>query len=123
MSCLNLAKILHLLVQNKRQDKMRGKNMLDYVIKQTVSFLENMPKSKRKKKGQFFTSAETAMFMADMFDVNILPTDVTILDPGAGTGTGILSSAVVERLLKEDHINNHLKTYEFRHCGNGRPYG
>lgn len=27
------------------------------------------------------------------------------------------------QLLQEDHINNHLKTYEFQHCGNGRPYG
>ena len=40
--------------------------MLDYVINSTKSFLENMPKSERKKKGQFFTSKETAEFMADM---------------------------------------------------------
>ena len=78
--------------------------MLKTIIEETTSFLERMPKSKRKKKGQFFTSMETARFMADMFDITKLPTDVTILDPGAGTG--ILSAAIVERLLKEDNIKS-----------------
>lgn len=40
--------------------------MLKTIIEETISFLERMPKSKRKKKGQFFTSMETARFMADM---------------------------------------------------------
>ena len=45
------------------QYELRGLCMLDYVVNQTMNFLENMPKSKRKKKGQFFTSIETARFM------------------------------------------------------------
>lgn len=46
--------------------------MLDYVISKTLEFLEGMPKSVRKKKGQFFTSKETAEFMAQLFDFSNL---------------------------------------------------
>lgn len=60
--------------------------MLDYVVSKTLEFLESMPKSVRKKKGQFFTSKETAEFMARLFDFSGLPTKIEILDPGAGTG-------------------------------------
>lgn len=70
--------------------------MLEYVIKKTAAYLETMPKSKRKKIGQFFTSRETAEYMASMFDFSNVRESVSILDPGAGTG--ILSAAVVERL-------------------------
>ena len=44
--------------------------MLDFVLSQTAAFLENMPKTVRKKKGQFFTSKETAVFMASLFDLS-----------------------------------------------------
>lgn len=72
--------------------------MLDYIVEQTKKFLENMPKSKRKSKGQFFTSNKTARFMAEMFDVKYVNSVVSILDPGSGTG--ILSIALAERLKK-----------------------
>ncbi|MBO4513771.1 MAG: SAM-dependent DNA methyltransferase, partial [Victivallales bacterium] len=55
-----------------------------------------MPKSLRKSKGQFFTSLETARFMAGMFDLSLAPEIIRILDPGAGSG--MLSAALVERL-------------------------
>lgn len=85
--------------------------MLEYLISETNKFLEQMPKSKRKKKGQFFTSKETAEFMATMFQMDELPSDVNILDPG--TGTGILSAAIVERLFKLDSIHSvRLTCYE-----------
>ena len=71
--------------------------MLNYVIKQTMEFLENMPKEERKKKGQFFTSVETARFMANMFNLYNCSNQVSILDPGAGSG--ILSIAFMEKLL------------------------
>lgn len=71
--------------------------MLNHVIEQTMKFLETMPKEIRKKKGQFFTSAETARFMADMFDFYNGLNQVSILDPGAGSG--ILSIAFLEKLL------------------------
>lgn len=74
-------------------------NVLEYVRNQTKEFLDNMPKSVRKKKGQFFTSLETAAFMAEMFDFSNCGEEVSVLDPGAGTG--ILTVAFVDRLLKE----------------------
>lgn len=63
--------------------------MLEYVFDKTICFLENIPKSVRKKKGQFFTSVETATYMAEMFDLNGLPASVDILDPGCGTGIAL----------------------------------
>lgn len=74
-------------------------NMIEYALDSTKKFLENMPKTKRKKKGQFFTSIETAMFMASMFNVNENKTIISVLDPGAGTG--ILSVAFIDRLYRE----------------------
>ena len=85
--------------------------MLDHVVEQTMEFLENMPKSKRKQKGQFFTSVETARFMADMFDLGNSKGCVSVLDPGAGTG--ILSIAFLERLMSvSSDINVSLTCYE-----------
>ena len=73
--------------------------------------MENMPKSKRKKKGQFFTSVETARFMADMFDLDNCKGRISVLDPGAGTG--ILSVAFLERLMSlSSDINVSLTCYE-----------
>ena len=42
-------------------------NMIDYIVDQTTKYIEQMPKSQRKKYGQFFTSKETAIFMASLF--------------------------------------------------------
>lgn len=70
--------------------------MINEVIDQTKKFLESMPKSVRKKKGQFFTSKETALFMAELFDLNNVGEKIEILDPGAGTG--ILTAAVIEQI-------------------------
>ena len=71
--------------------------MIDYVLQATTEYIEYMPKNIRKKYGQFFTSKETAIFMAELMNI---PTDkevISVLDPGAGSG--ILSVALVERLL------------------------
>lgn len=75
--------------------------MLVYVIEKTKEYLDGMPKAVRKKIGQFFTSEETAKFMADMFDLNQINTNVlTILDPGAGSG--ILSAALLQRIVENN---------------------
>lgn len=71
--------------------------MLNYIMQQTKEFLSNMPKSRRKKKGQFFTSLESAVFMAELFNLERLPREISVLDPGAGTG--ILSAAIVKRVV------------------------
>ncbi len=73
--------------------------MLDYIIERTNEFLAGFSKAVRKKKGQFFTSPETARFMSGMFDLSGCGDSVSILDPGAGSG--ILSAALIERLLSE----------------------
>lgn len=76
--------------------------MLEYVIQSTKEFLDEMPKAKRKKIGQFFTSKETAIFMASLFDLNNIPDSISILDPGSGTG--ILATALIQRILQYNRI-------------------
>lgn len=75
---------------------------LDEIIKATNDFLEAMPKQIRKGYGQFFTSKETAVFMSEMYDLSFLGHEVSVLDPGAGSG--ILSIALIDRLAKASGI-------------------
>ena len=85
--------------------------MLDTVILHTAEFLEEMPKTKRKKKGQFFTSKETAVFMAKLFDLSNIAQSLEILDPGAGTA--ILSAALIDRITTGTAVQSiHLTCYE-----------
>ncbi|MCM1500709.1 MAG: rRNA adenine N-6-methyltransferase family protein, partial [Clostridium sp.] len=70
--------------------------MLEKVIQLTNQYIDNMPKKERKKYGQFFTSKETARFMAELYNVPNNKPKVSILD--AGAGSGILSCALIERL-------------------------
>ena len=76
-------------------------SMIDYVFQQTIEYIDHMPKSLRKKYGQFFTSPETATFMAEMFEIP-RQKSLSILDPGAGSG--ILSVALIERLQNEPYV-------------------
>lgn len=71
-------------------------SMLDFAIRATAEYIDHMPKSLRKKYGQFFTSKETAIFMAELFEIPDEQQTLFILDPGAGSG--ILSIALLERL-------------------------
>ena len=71
-------------------------SMLDFAIRATTEYIDHMPKSQRKKYGQFFTSKETAVFMAGLFEIPNGCQALSILDPGAGSG--ILSIALLERL-------------------------
>ena len=41
-------------------------SLLDFALETTKKYIEQMPKSQRKKYGQFFTSKETAVFMAEL---------------------------------------------------------
>ena len=77
-------------------------SMIDYVFRNTTEYIDRMPKSLRKKYGQFFTSPETAAFMASLFDIPHQET-ISILDPGAGSG--ILSVALIERLQNTSYVN------------------
>lgn len=76
--------------------------MLDYIIKRTNKYIDDMPKKERKKYGQFFTSKETARFMAELYNIPDSQSRVSILD--AGAGSGILSCALLERLERMDSV-------------------
>ena len=76
--------------------------MLDYIIERTNRYIDSMPKKERKKYGQFFTSKETARFMAGLYYIPDNKSKVSILD--AGAGSGILSCALLERLEQIDSI-------------------
>lgn len=78
--------------------------LLDHVIESTNDYIAQMPKSERKKYGQFFTSKATAVFMAGLFDLPDSATRIRILDPGAGSG--ILSCALLERIEKHSYIQS-----------------
>lgn len=68
--------------------------MLEKIIELTNLYIDSMPKKERKKYGQFFTSMETARFMANLYDSPQDKNCVTVLD--AGAGSGILSCAFAE---------------------------
>lgn len=85
--------------------------MLDCVVERTNQYIESMPKKERKKYGQFFTSKDTARFMAGLYKLPIGKQEISILD--AGAGSGILSCALIERLEQVDSIQKiELTCYE-----------
>lgn len=85
--------------------------MLEQVVAVTNEYIEKMPKSERKKYGQFFTSMETARFMAGLYDFSSIGSSVSVLD--AGAGSGILSCALLERLEAVGPVEEvHLVCYE-----------
>lgn len=85
--------------------------MLDYIVESTSKYIEHMPKQDRKKYGQFFTSKETARFMASLYDIPDHLSKVRVLD--AGAGSGILSCALLERLEQIESIQEiELTCYE-----------
>ena len=85
--------------------------LIDFVTNITNEYIEGMPKSQRKKYGQFFTSKETAIFMAELFTIPKNKSHLNIID--AGSGTGLLSAALIERLESIDSIRTiNLVCYE-----------
>lgn len=85
--------------------------MLDCVIERTNKYIDSMPKNERKKYGQFFTSKETARFMAELYNIPDNESKISILD--AGAGSGILSCALIERLERMDVVQKiELTCYE-----------
>lgn len=81
--------------------------ILEAICQRTENFILQMPKEQRKQYGQFFTSCETARFMASLFNVNIKSEILTALD--AGAGSGVLSVALVECMDNILGKNNTLK--------------
>lgn len=67
----------------------------EYITGRTKAYAKKNPKSSRVEKGQFFTDPAAARYMAMQFDFD--KDSVSLLD--MGFGSGILSSAVVERAM------------------------
>ena len=85
--------------------------MLDCIIERTNRYIDDMPKKERKKYGQFFTSKETARFMAGLYTIPENLFKIRILD--AGAGSGILACALLERLEQMNSIQTiELTCYE-----------
>lgn len=78
-------------------------DMLEKVIELTNQYIEDMPKKKRKKYGQFFTSKETAQFMAGLYHIPDDMSKISVLD--AGAGSGILSCAFIEQIEVYEMVN------------------
>ncbi len=92
-------------------DEKKHIGLLEKVIINTDDFIQSVPKSQRKKFGQFFTTGASARFMAELFNIDLSKKRLKILD--AGAGTGILSAALVERIFKDGYKGAvHLVCYE-----------
>ncbi len=85
--------------------------ILDVVVQNTNDFIADVPKSQRKKYGQFFTTASTARFMGDLFNIDFEKNHLELLD--AGAGTGILSAALLDHIFGKGYKGTvHLTCYE-----------
>lgn len=85
--------------------------MLERIIDLTNQYINNMSKEERKKYGQFFTSMETARFMAGLYEIPTEKRKICVLD--AGAGSGILSCAFIEQMERIESIQEiELTCYE-----------
>lgn len=74
--------------------------MLEIVEKNTQKYQKLTKKSERKKKGQFFTLLDIAMYMAKLSKIRLR--NIRLLDCGAGTG--ILGISLCKELIDDDFI-------------------
>ncbi len=77
-------------------------DLISKIVSSTDKYIADMPKKSRKKIGQFFTSKESALFMASLFDLDVFEEEISFLDPGAGTG--ILTAALVQKIVEIGRI-------------------
>ena len=75
--------------------------LLNKAYKKTTSFVESRSKDERKQYGQFFTSSQTAKFMASLFSIDLNKSSLRILD--AGAGTGLLTIALLSNLRERGY--------------------
>lgn len=83
-------------------------NIAKAIHSNTLSYLDTVSRAERKKIGQFFTPAQIAEYMGNL-SKNYSDT-IFVLDPGAGSG--ILSAAIVESLIKKNVKHICLDAYE-----------
>lgn len=82
-----------------------GSDLLRFVERASIHINEISAAKEKKEKGQYFTSGSIAEFMAAR--VNLKKDTIKILDPGSGTG--MLTAALVSRIIKEGKKNLHLE--------------
>ncbi len=89
--------------------------MIDHAYVLTTEYINQMPKAQRKQYGQFFTSKETAVFMAGLFAIPEDRSSLSVLDPGAGSGSltdaaysfHILSRCRINMILSDDFLSEY----------------
>ena len=70
--------------------------MLNMAVRNTKKLIRERSAAENVRIGRFFTKKETAALLARMFSFEERKTEMTVLDPGAGTG--ILSAALLEAI-------------------------
>lgn len=91
------------------KNRLEHENLIDFASRLAEEYIQNSTKDSKKEKGQFFTPAEVAKYMAGLSTTN--KEEISILDPGAGIG--ILSSALITQLRKNELVKKiNLTVYE-----------
>lgn len=88
------------------------KDILHDVCRNTDDFIATMPKERRKGYGQFFTSEATARYMAAMFSLAEFSGKDCLKVLDAGSGSGILATALTVRIVEETDKDVLLTLYE-----------
>lgn len=92
-------------------DSIHCFDMLKFVVENTREFINSVPKSKRMQYGQFFTSMDSAQYMAELFDIDLSMPEISLLD--AGCGTGVLTAAWIDVARERGYKGEiHVTCYE-----------
>ena len=81
----------------KIPERQKNEGLVEYAERLSVFYPDVVRQKDVKPKGQFFTPKQVSVFMAKLFNIN--RDNITLLDPGAGTG--LLSAAFCEKLLSK----------------------
>ena len=76
--------------------------IVENIYDNSIDYIKDIEKTKRKHIGQFFTPAPVAKYMASLSDTS--DSSVRILD--AGAGSGILTAALCEHIVTNSRIKN-----------------
>ena len=80
----------------KIPERQMHEGLVEYAERLSALYSDVFRLKDKKPKGQFFTPKQVSIFMAELFVIN--QDKITLLDPGAGTG--ILTAAFCEKLLR-----------------------
>ncbi|MDC3418711.1 BsuBI/PstI family type II restriction endonuclease [Aquibacillus salsiterrae] len=90
-------------------EKETSQSLLEYIELLSIEKNKSVTENEKKEKGQYFTSANIAEFMAGLVVFN--KRNMKVLD--CGSGTGMLTAALIQRIVQEDRsINIEVDLYE-----------